>query len=126
MKSGEQYNKLLDQISKLDFISKLNNSIGGDKIDVSIKNLAGSLPSLAIASLWRKQKRNLLVLTSSIQKAENWYHDLSVLVSAENVALLTEPRGNVHSTNDTQDDKILQLIDGLSILQQKDLWYFRY
>jgi len=89
-------------------------------MDISVKTLSGSLKSLVIASLWLKKKRNYLIITPSAQEAEDWFHDLQLVLGDDVLALLSEPSNKVHYTAENQDEQLIWLIDGLSVLQKND------
>ena len=82
-------------IKNLKFIDQIQGELDNNKHSVSVKTLAGSLPSLTIASLWYKRPRNFLIITSDENKAEEWLQNLSVLIDNDKLAFLSEPRKHV-------------------------------
>ncbi|OGU38827.1 MAG: transcription-repair coupling factor [Ignavibacteria bacterium GWB2_35_12] len=112
--------KVIEYLEHLKITRELSGLLESANMDISVKTLSGSLKSLVIASLWLKKKRNYLIITPSAQEAEDWFHDLQLVLGDDVLALLSEPSNKVHYTAENQDEQLIWLIDGLSVLQKND------
>ncbi len=115
-----QINKIIDYLEHLKITQELSGLLETVNKDISIKTLSGSLKSLIISSLWLKKKRNYFIIAPSAQEAEDWFHDLQLVMGDDVLALLSEPSNKVHYTAENQDEQLIWMIDGLSILQKND------
>lgn len=115
-----QIKKVIEYLEHLKITRELSGLLESANMDISVKTLSGSLKSLVIASLWLKKKRNYLIITPSAQEAEDWFHDLQLVLGDDVLALLSEPSNKVHYTAENQDEQLIWLIDGLSVLQKND------
>jgi transcription-repair coupling factor (superfamily II helicase) len=116
----EKYTKIIDISSKFDYINRVNSSLDNSNNNLSIKSLSGSLKAITVASLWNERPRSFLIICPNRTDAESWYHDLNLFVEDGFLALLTEPEKHVRMEADKLDDKLVWLVDGLSLMMKQD------
>jgi len=91
-------------------------NLAGSKDEVNIKILNGSLNAVYMALLQSMTGKRVLIVTPTREEAEDWYHDLTLLMDKSQLSLLVEPRKNVRFEAEETDDKIVWMMDGLSTL----------
>jgi transcription-repair coupling factor (superfamily II helicase) len=87
---------------------------------INAKILSGSMPQVLVSSLFSSHTNSLFIIAQDNTTAENWYHDLSILVPQDKLALMTEPKKHVRFQAEDLEDHLIWLIDGLSKIQKFD------
>ena len=90
------------------------------KKKINAKILSGSMPQVLVSSLFSSHNNSLFIIAQDNTTAENWYHDLSILVPQVKLALMTEPKKHVRFRAEDLEDHLIWLIDGLSKIQKFD------
>lgn len=116
MKTINSFHKILDYFGNDKTIGRIAGLLGTNG-SVSIKFLNGSLNSIYMAALSKIAGNKMLLVTPTREEAEDWCHDLELLLGKQQVTLLLEPRKGVQSSADNEDDTVASMMDGLANLR---------
>jgi len=112
------FEALLHRIEKQKFIRDLTEFLADGRNTISAKTLSGSLRSLVVALLHRNSTVPLVIITDTKEEAQEWLHDLGMLIGQESIALFVEPDKHLRFTAEELDERVVSSIDGLALLQR--------
>ncbi|GAB1430751.1 transcription-repair coupling factor [Ignavibacteria bacterium] len=107
----------LAKFSGLPFLTDIANRLDGGQSS-SIKFLHGSARSAAVAALWHKKPRRILLLTENRDEAKEWLYDLEAIIGGEKLALFAEPEHR--AIYDQLDPRVAGIIDALATVERYD------
>ncbi len=105
--------EIIDSISSLGFIDSIQNKLRKGIASVNVKTLSGSLKPAAILALRTKLPQPYVIFCKDAEMANNWNHDLSLLLDEKDLVLLSKPK-QIAQINDIHEDNLAWLINGLS------------
>jgi transcription-repair coupling factor (superfamily II helicase) len=120
MKTITSKDRLALAIGKFPSYKDSSEFLINSKKSINIKLLAGSMPKVLISALFQSYKNSFFVIAQDNTEAENWFHDLSILLPDDKLALMTEPKKHVRFQANDLDDHLIWLIDGLSKIQKNE------
>lgn len=103
---------LLSKFENFNFSKQLISELESSKQEISIKILHGSAKAIITALINKNISLPLFILTDSIQSAEDWYHDLSLMLETEKISTLTHKHRSQNIAD--HESEISSIIDAIS------------
>lgn len=118
-KEPSQFETLLSRLEKTRYLREIEHHFAKTP-HISVKTLSGSLRTLTIAALWKRNPQRIFILTESKDEAQEWMYDLNALIGEHNTALFAEPDKRVHFSAEQLDEKIVAIIDSLAMVENNN------
>lgn len=102
-----------EYFAKLRFVREIIEKYNNSSENINIKFLSGSSKSITLGVLKSKLNIPLLIITRDAKSAEEFYHDLRIMLEDEYVSLLSPPKKKSLQL-DLIDENLGWMIEGLS------------
>ena len=90
------------------------------KRTIKIKTLSGSLKSLSVSAIFENFNYPLFIICEDSNIAEDYFHDLKLLLNTDSISLLTEPKRHVKFDSENMDDRLMWIVEGLTSILKND------